>query len=187
MLNRYNHHQRGTPSFSYYWYDIVGFYGYPSSWDKNVRKSLIQKLDRALSSENRNYVLGDFNFTESQLDRNRPNKNTIENNKHLNENWEKIRDEYELVDSFRILNPKLRGYFLMSNIARDPEYIAYTSPRLKVERFTRTKFFMTPWNDHKIYKINVFDNIDIGPGQWALNINLLRDRTFRKTLEKRID
>ena len=66
--------------------------------------------------------------------------------------------KYELVDSFRILNPKLRGYFLMSNIARDPEYIAYTSPKLKVERFTRTKFFTTPWNDHKIYKINVFDN-----------------------------
>ena len=32
-------------------YNIVGFYGFPSSWNKNVRKSLIHKLDSALSNE----------------------------------------------------------------------------------------------------------------------------------------
>ena len=64
-------------------YNIVGFYGFPSSWDKNVREILIQKLDSALSNEITNYILGDFNFTESQLDRNKPSKNTIENDKSL--------------------------------------------------------------------------------------------------------
>ena len=47
-----------------------------------------------------------------------------------------------------------------------------------------TNFYKTPWDDHKIYKMNISDNIDIGPGQWALNINLLKDPTFMKTLEK---
>ena len=32
-------------------YNIVRFYGFPSNWDKNVRESLIQKLDSALSNE----------------------------------------------------------------------------------------------------------------------------------------
>ena len=98
-------------------HNIASFYGFPSSWDKNVRKSLIQKLDSALSNEITNYILGDFNFTESQLDRNKPSKNTIENDKSLNEIWEKIRDKYELADSFRVLNPKLRRYSYVKNNA----------------------------------------------------------------------
>ena len=32
-------------------YNIVGFYGFPSSWDKNLRKTLIKKLGLALSSD----------------------------------------------------------------------------------------------------------------------------------------
>ena len=50
-------------------------------------------------------------------------------------------------------------------------------------KIQNTKFFETPWEDHKIYKIDVFDNIDTGPGQWALNVKLLNDPTFLKTLE----
>ena len=49
-------------------------------------------------------------------------------------------------------------------------------------KIQNTKFFKTPWEDHKIYKIDVFDNIDTGPGQWALNVKLLNDPTFLKTL-----
>ena len=144
---------------------------------------MILKLDSALSNEITNYILGDFNFTESQLDRNRPSKNTIENDKNLNEIWEKIRDKYELVDSFRVLNPKLRRYSYVKNNARsriDCIYITETEGG----KIQNINFYKTPWDDHKIYKINIFDNIDIGPGQWALNVNLLKDPTFMKTIEK---
>ena len=43
-------------------YNIVGFYGFPSSLDKNLRKMLIKKLDLALSSDITNNLLGDFNL-----------------------------------------------------------------------------------------------------------------------------
>ena len=62
----------------------------------------------------------------------------------------------------------------MSKMMQGPESIAYTSLRPKVGRF-KTNFIKTPLDDHKIYKINVFDDIDIGPGQWALSVNLLKD------------
>ena len=52
-------------------------------------------------SELTKYILGDFNFTESQLDRSRPSKSTVENDKDISEIWAKIRDKYELVDSFK--------------------------------------------------------------------------------------
>ena len=47
------------------------------------------------------------------------------------------------------------------------------------------EFFKTPWEDHKIYKIDVFDNTDTGPGQWAPNVKLLNDPTLLKTLENK--
>ena len=98
--------------------NIIGFYGYPSSRDKNDRKVLVKKLELALSDTITNYVLGDFNFTESQLDRSRPSKSTVENDRDVSEIWAKIRDKYELVDSFRILNPKLRRYSYVKNNAK---------------------------------------------------------------------
>ena len=72
----------------------------------------------------------------------------------------------------------------LSKIMQGPESIAYTSLRPKVGKFQNTNFYKTPWDDHKIYKINIFDNIDTGPGKWALNVNLLKDPTFMKTFEK---
>ena len=50
-------------------------------------------------------------------------------------------------------------------------------------KIQNTKFFKTPCEDHEIYKIDVFDNIDTGPGQWAPNVKLLNDPTFLKTPE----
>ena len=65
-----------------------------------------------------NYVLGDFNFTEFQLDRSRPSKSTVKNDKDISEIWPKIRAKYELVNSFKILNPKLRRYSYVENNAK---------------------------------------------------------------------
>ena len=108
----------------------------------------------------------------------------MENDKHLNEIWERIKDKYELVDSFKILNPKLRRYSYVKHNARSRIDCIYI-PETESGKIRSTKFVTTPWDDHKIYEINVFHNIDIGLGQWAHNINLLRDETFRKTLGKK--
>ena len=135
-------------------YNIVGFYRFPSSWDRNVRKSLIQKLDSALSIEIINYILCDFNFTESQLDRNRPSMNTIKDDKSLNEIWENIIDKYELVNSFRALNPKLRRYSYVKNNAKsriDRIYITETEGG----KIQNTNFYKFPWNDHKTYELMI--------------------------------
>ena len=162
--------------------NIIGFYGYPSSWVKNDRKVPVKKLELALSDPIINYVLGDFNFTEPQLDRSRPSKSTVENDKDIREIWAKVRDKYELVDSFRILNPKLRRYSHVKNNAKSRIDRIYITEG-EIGKIQNTKFFKTPWEDHKIYKTDVFHNIDTGPGQWALNVKLLNDPTFLKTLE----
>ena len=51
-------------------------------------------------------------------------------------------------------------------------------------KIQNTNFYKTPGDDHKIYKINIFDNTDIGPGQWELKVNLLKDPTVMKTFKK---
>ena len=50
-------------------------------------------------------------------------------------------------------------------------------------KIQNTEFFKNPWEDHKIYKIDVFDNIGTGPRQRASNVKPLNDPTFLKTLE----
>ena len=157
--------------------NIIGFSGYPTSWDKNDRKVLVKKLELASSDTITNYVLGDFNFTESQLDRSQPSKSTVENDKDISEIWAKIRAKYELVDSFRILNSKLRRYSYVKNNAKSRIDCIYITEG-ESGKIQNTKFFKTLWEDQKIYKIDVFDNIDTGPGQRALNVKLLNDPTF---------
>ena len=136
----------------------------------------------ASSSDITNYLLGDFNFVEFQLNRNNPSKSTIENDNCLNKIWEKIKDKYNVVDSFRILNPKLRRYSYIKNIVRSRIDRIYLN-KTESGKTQNTNFSKTLWDDHKMYRINIFDNIDIGPGQWMLNIKLLSDKEFRKTLE----
>ena len=115
------------------------------------------------------------------MDRRQPSKSTVENDKDISEIWAKIRAKYELVDSFRILNPKLRRYSYVRNNAKSRIDRIYITEG-ESGKIQTTKFFKTPWEDHKIYKIDVFNNIDTGPGQWALNVKLLNDPTFLKTL-----
>ena len=56
--------------------------------------------------------------------------------------------------------------------------------RSRIDRIYITETDSGKIHDHETYKINEFDDIHIGPGQWALNVNYLNDPTFRKTLEK---
>ena len=53
-----------------------------------------------------------------------------------------------------------------------------------MEKFKTQTFIKLHGMIIKFTKINIFDDIDIGPGQWALNVNFLKDPTLMKTLEK---
>ena len=42
----------------------------------------------------------------------------------------------------------------------------------------RHDFIETPWNDHKVVQVDIRDLTERGPGQWALNTDLLKDPSF---------
>ena len=84
--------------------------------------------------------------------------------------------------SFRILNPKLCRHCYIKNNVRSRINRIYIN-ETENGKIQNTNFSKTLWDDHKMYRINIFDNIDIGPRQWMLNIKFLSDKEFSKTLE----
>ena len=57
-----------------------------------------------------NILMGDFNFVEDALDQNVKLPNNLEKDRQVLSDWNKIKTDLNLVDTFRILNPLSRRY-----------------------------------------------------------------------------
>ena len=91
-------------------YNLVGFYGYTSNRPLLLRKEQIITLKEALSPNCINILMGDFNFVEDPLDRNGKLPNALEKDRYLFSEWKNLKDDYDLIDTFRVLNPLIRRY-----------------------------------------------------------------------------
>ena len=47
----------------------------------------------------------------------------------------------------------------------------------------RQSFIDTPWRDHKIISVEMNETSEMGPGQWALSTDLLKDPKFLEKVE----
>ena len=84
-----------------------------------------------------------------------------------------------------MLNPTCRRY-TYSNQGRksrsriDRIYVTNTESG----KVTRHVFIDTPWKDHKIIALDINEPYERGPGQWALNNELLKDANFLREIEE---
>ena len=105
-------------------YNLVGFYGYTSNRPLSLRKEQIITLKEALSPNCINILMGDFNFVEDALNRNGKLPNAPEKDRYLFSEWKNLKDDYDLIDTFRVLNPLIRRYsFTHPNKKNAQEYI----------------------------------------------------------------
>ena len=88
----------------------VGFYGYTSNRPLSLRKEQIITLKEDVSPNCINILMGDFNFVEDALDRNGKLPNVIEKDRYLFSEWKNLKDDYDLIDTFRVLSPLIRRY-----------------------------------------------------------------------------
>ena len=86
------------------------FYGHTSSEQVALRSNLINKLYEVLSPNTPNIISGDFNFLEEHIDRNRVGDQHFRNDKQVMPFWNKVKDDFDLTDSYRALNPTTRRY-----------------------------------------------------------------------------
>ena len=90
-----------------------------------------------------------------------------------------MKHDFDLIDTFRVVNSLCRRYTFTHANKRS---------RSRIDRVYITdsesgkvlwhNFIETPWNDHKVVQIEVGDSTERGPGQWALNTDLLKDPSF---------
>ena len=91
-------------------YNLVGFYGHTSNKAASLRQDIVNTLKDALSMTHTNILMGDFNFVEDALDRNGKLPNNLEKDRQVLFDCNKIKTDFDLVDTFRILNPLSRRY-----------------------------------------------------------------------------
>ena len=137
-------------------------------------------IDRYALNENNIIIGGDFNYTESDLDRyNQSNtkdassvtyKNLI-NTKNLNDAWRKIHPN--------------KKQFTYKDISRLDKFLVSTEILDSLQKSN----IVIPGikSDHKcITMLLDFDKSTRGPGRWKLNTSILQDKTYNEKIKNLI-
>ena len=122
-------------------------------------------------------VMGDFNFVTSVLDRNSQILNAIDQT--ATNSFIEIQEELNILDSFRLTNPKRRLYSYHHTDGKSKSRIdrIYVDVSLS-GRAEATKLEHSQFSDHKIVRLRMGNNIERGPGSWIFNTSLLDDSNF---------
>ena len=150
-------------------YNFIGFYGYTSSEQVVLRSNLINKLYEVLSPNTPNIILGDFNFVEEHIDRNRVGDQSFQNDRQVLPFWNKVKDDFDLTDSYRAVKPATRRYSFFANNYKSKSRIDQIYiPSDIANKVLRTNFIETSWGGgHRFFWIEFTSNIQQGPGQGA--------------------
>ena len=158
--------------------NFFSFYG-KSNVNKAYAESILGKLHNQIENESLENIIicGDFNFVTSLNDRNTNNFTQTDN--MYKGTWNNIQVKFNLLDTFRKLNPKRRLYTFhqtngisMSRIDR-----IYISADL-AGRLQKISFENTKESDHKLVRLIFGKNVEIGSGTWIFNNTLLNDTIF---------
>ena len=90
-----------------------------------------------------------------------------------------MKSAFDLVDTFRVIKPLCRRHTFTHANKRSRSRIdrAYITGS-EAGKVLRHNFIDTPLNDHKVVQVDFSDLTEKGPGQWALNTDLLKDPSF---------
>ena len=160
-------------------YNFIGHYAYTSSEQVALRSNLINKLYEVLSPNSPNIILGGFNFVEEHLDRNRVGDQYFQNDRQMLPFWKKVKDDFDLTDSYRVVNPTTRRYSFFTNNYKSKSRIdrIYT-PSETANKVLRTNFIELFGVVIEFFWIESSSNIQRGQGQWCLNTDLLKDLNY---------
>ena len=130
-------------------------------------------------------ILGDFNFVTSILDRNTQNLNSIDN--LACPPFLELQEKIDLIDTFRITNPKRRLYTYYHTDRKSKSRIdrIYIDVELS-SRVEATNFEFTKLSDHKVVRLRIGNNVERGPGSWIFNNTLLNDENFSNKMIEEI-
>ena len=157
-----------------------------SNCTQNEFKNYLDKMREEIILNDRQNLtfLGDFNFVTSSLDR---NSNNIEaDGKYINL-WEEFTSQFDLIDTFRITNPRRRQYTFSTPNEKSKSRIdrIYMS-RMNTGLVHSNVFQNTLLSDHKVVILNFKSEVEMGPEYYVFNNDLLKDSLFVDEMKKEI-
>ena len=157
--------------------NIFSFYG-RANGSNEERTILIDIIKNKISSDSLDnvYVLGDFNFVTSTLDRN-SNIYTAAD-KVCKSTWDTFESTVNICDSFRMLYKNRRLYSWSNSRHSKSRIDRIYVPGDCVGKLDVLNFENSQCSDHKLLRLRVVDSIDRGPGVWVFNNSLLKDERF---------
>lgn len=159
-------------------FNVFSFYG-KSNVNREYADQILNKLYSKIDNDGlENLIIcGDFNFVTSTKDR---NTNIFTSTDKLYKDvWENLQIKFNLLDAFRILSPKRRLYTFSQTGGNSKSRIdrIYISGDLS-GRVEKTIFENNKDSDHKLVRLVLGKNVEMGPGTWVFNNTLLKDEVF---------
>jgi hypothetical protein len=158
--------------------NIFSYYGKARNsideWKQNFQIIQNKMIDNDLENV---VLMRDFNFITSVLDRNTQYLNSIDN--AAIPQFIELQNAVNVIDSFRISNPKRRLYSYYHTDGKSKSRIdrIYTGVELSL-RVEATHLEFSKFSDHKILRLRIGNNVERGPGSWIFNTTLLNDTYF---------
>ena len=163
------------------WFSIYG----KSNENRDYANSLITKLDNEIEQNSLENIIicGDFNFVTSTNDRNTNNYTQTDN--HYRTKWNAFEVKNDLIDCFRNLYPKRRLYTFAqtggnSKSRLDRVYISSCN----VGKVQKIDFENNQESDHKLVRVKMSKEIEVGWGTWMLNNSLLSEVAYTNEVSK---
>ena len=172
-----------TENFSNYF----SFYG-KSNADHGFVDYVVSSIENKVTEEKLEniFILGDFNFVTSTLDR---KSNTfIPADNLYRHKWTNLELKIHILDPFRKLYPtrRLYSFFQAGKLPKSRLDRVYISNDIS-GKVDSVKFDYNPESDHKILRVRLYSDIEKGRGTWIFNNSLLRDQLFINEIRKIIN
>ena len=153
--------------------NLFSLYG-KSNTNLNFATKMISEIDKKVLNDNLEniIVLGDFNFVTTLLDR-KSNQFTSTDNIYRNP-WLSLEKKIHILDAFRNLYPTLRRYtFLQGGKIPKSRLDRFYISNVLSGKVTMIKHETNPESDHRLLRVSLASDIEIGKSTWVFNNNML--------------
>ena len=166
--------------------NVFSFYG-RANGDKETRTVLIDIIKSKISDDNLEniFILGDFNFVTSTLDRN-SNSYSVSDNM-CKAKWEELETSASISDTFRALYKNRRLYTWSNSRHAKSRIDRIYIPSESVGQLEVVNFENSLFSDHKLVRLRMANEVDTGPGTWIFNNSLLNDQDFVSDMRNTIN
>ena len=176
-----------TPKSTYHISIMYGYTG--NSATRSKMELFTEKILSSHKRNDKNLILGDFNFVDNDLDRvsaTRVGQN--QSDKTLEQPWLHTIAELDLEDPFRFKNPrrKMFSYVHTANKSKSRLDRLYVTSSI-LNNIISYKHTQTPFTKaHKVLSFTVKENVERGPSFWKMNTSRLTDRAYQTMVENTI-